>query len=105
MAVFASGLAAASWILGENLVFSIGWTVAAAGYFGTSWYARRHANAPLRPGRGATSRWGGGDPTNGGNSSEWGRSARPGVPEAAVTDTARARREAEQMAVSLCSRR
>jgi hypothetical protein len=62
MALFASGLAAAAWILGMDLVFSIGWTVVTAGWFWASWYARRHANDPLPPRRGATSRWGGGRP-------------------------------------------
>src|SRR5687768_15725215 len=61
-AVFWSGLAAASWIVGMDLVFTIGCAAAGAAWFWASWYARRHANDPLPPGRGASSRWFGGRP-------------------------------------------
>jgi hypothetical protein len=62
LAVFFGCLATASWFLGESLLLSITWTVGAACLFGASLYARRHANDPLPPGRGDTSRWGGGRP-------------------------------------------
>jgi hypothetical protein len=62
LAMLWTGLAASCWILGEDLPLSIGSTVLAVAYFWMSWHARRHANDPLRPGRGATSRWGAGRP-------------------------------------------
>ncbi|MGZ4624188.1 MAG: hypothetical protein ACXVX3_06565 [Blastococcus sp.] len=62
LAVVATGLAAAQWIVGQGIFISVTWTVAAAAYFWASWHAWRHARDPLPPGRAATSRWGAGRP-------------------------------------------
>jgi threonine/homoserine/homoserine lactone efflux protein len=62
VAVFWSCLAAASWLFGTHPVIAVLATVAGACYFWVSWSAWRHAHEPLPPGRGSTSRWGGGRP-------------------------------------------
>lgn len=62
VAVLFGGLAVGSWTIGQPVPLSIAYTVTAACYAGASWQAWRHANDPLPPSPGSTSRWGPGRP-------------------------------------------
>jgi len=81
MAMLWTGLAAASWVLGKDLPFSIGLTALAVAYFWLSWHARRPANDPFVQ-AGAQSAGGVlADPTNGGTNPGLSRRVTLGRPE------------------------